>query len=191
MSAEYIYPPDFSDESDSDVDVTWAPGDGVCPSTAEFSHCWQSKRDDWRQASSAYREDFHTLQYYLDTFLNLYRDIKTTEDTECSQSQRSIDYFQCLGSPSPIIYSVKPKTQIQATLPVCTKPFRSRYFTSIVLAWSYIVSCHWAEILRQAGEESKIVHIKNIYIEDTFWDIVTHRSWRAPVKKKNATFFSP
>jgi hypothetical protein len=54
MSAEYIYAPDCSDESDSDVDVTWAPGDGVCPSTADFNHCWQSKRDEWGQASSAH-----------------------------------------------------------------------------------------------------------------------------------------
>ncbi|PLN84980.1 hypothetical protein BDW42DRAFT_198856 [Aspergillus taichungensis] len=221
MSAEYTYPPDCSDETDSEVDMTWAPGDGVCPSTTEFNHCWQSKRDEWGQASSAYREEFHTLQYYLEPFLNLHKDIppffqsplkavniigrpnsflilrsslqiRTTEDPDCSQPQKSIDYYQCLGSPSPVIYKVKSDAQLQATLPICTRPFRSGYYTSIVLSWSYIISCRWVEILQKAGEDSELVHNnENTCIKDAFWDIVTNGSWRALVRRGKGTFVSP
>ena len=218
VSAEYEYPADYSDETDSDINVTWVPGDGVCPSVAEFTNCWQSKFDDWRQASSAHGEDIHTVQFHLNAFLDLHRDvppffqcppkavditgkpnsylilrsslqIETTEDPDCSQPQKSIDFLQCLGSPTPVIYKVKSETQLQATLPVSSRPSHSGYFTSIVLAWSYIVSCRWVEILQQAGEKSHILHEKDKGIENAFWDIVTHGGWEALVKKGKGTYF--
>lgn len=96
-NSKNTYPQDCSDETNSDADVTWSPGDG------EFNHCCQSKYDDWSHASN--REGFNTLQFYLDAFLDLHRDIP----------------------------------------PVHTKPFHSGYFTTIVLAGPYIVSCRWVD----------------------------------------------
>jgi hypothetical protein len=86
---------------------------------------------------------------------------------------------------------VKSDTQLQATLPVDTRPFRSGYYTSIVLAWSYIVSCRWVEILQKAGEESELVYNKDTCIENAFWDIVTNGTWGALIRREKGTFFSP
>lgn len=152
LSAEYEYQHDCSDESDSDDNATWVPGDGVCPSTAEFNHCWHSKCDGWTQASSTHRKDIHTAKFYLDAFVDLHRDvppffqsppkavditgrpssylilrsslrIKTTEDPDCSQPQKSIDYLQCLGSPTPVIYKAKPRLSNRPRCPFLPDTF--------------------------------------------------------------------
>lgn len=220
MSAEYKYPSDYSDDSDSDADVTWSPGDGVCPSKAQFNDCFQSKFDDWKCASSAHMEGSNTFPFYMNAFLNLLKNvppffqcppenvhitgrpksflimrsslhIKTTEDPDCSDTQKSIDYMQCLGCPAPAVYKPKAEAQLQAVLPLDTKPFRSGYFTNIVLAWSYIISCRWVEIFHQAGEKSELLHKSDMQIEDSFWHIVTKSCWVALVKRRNGYFYSP
>lgn len=153
MAAEYKYPSDYSDETGSDFDVTWSPGDGVCPSTAQFNDCFQSKLDDWRCASSTSLEDSNPFPFYINAFLDLLKKvpsffqcppvtieiigrpktflmlrssvhIKTTEDLGCSQPQKSIDYMHCVGSPVPAIYKPKAEAKLQAVFPLGTKTFR-------------------------------------------------------------------
>ncbi|BAE54614.1 unnamed protein product [Aspergillus oryzae RIB40] len=211
---------DDNDECSSEYDITWSPGDGVCPTTAEFNHCCQSKTDDWENAALTHLEGTESFQYYLSAFLGLFENIppfyhcppgaanisgrpksflvlksslqvKTTEDSNCDQPQKSTDYLQCLGSPAPVKYRTKTETKLEAAIPVCVKPLRSGYFTNIVLAWSYIISCRWVEILKQAGEESQILHQLGMQIEDSFWDIVTQGCWVARVEKFKGVFYSP
>ncbi|KAE8373038.1 hypothetical protein BDV26DRAFT_301345 [Aspergillus bertholletiae] len=219
-SVKYTHPFDDSDESSSDGHVDWSPGDGVCPTTAQFNYCCQSKIDDWKNTASTHLADPKMLHDYLTAFLSLFEDVppfyrdppeavnvsgrprsflvlksslqvRTTEVPNCDQPQKSIDYLQCLGSPAPVTYRTKAETQLEAAIPVCAKPFRSGYFTSIVLAWSYIISCRWVEILQQAGEESQILHEQGMQIEDSFWDIVTQGRWVARVKTRKGVFYSP
>ncbi|KAE8151315.1 hypothetical protein BDV25DRAFT_128842 [Aspergillus avenaceus] len=190
-----------SDESSSDDDVTWSPGDGVCPTTAQFNHCCQSKIDDWRNAANTHRGETTSLEYHLTSFLGLLKDvplfyhcppaavnisgrrksylilksslqIKTTEDPNCDQPQKPIDYLQCLGSPAPVKYRTKAETQLEAAIPVSGKAVRSGYFTT-------------------GGEKSRILHEQEMRIEDSFWDIVTQGRWVAWVKKGKGVFYSP
>ncbi|KNG90611.1 hypothetical protein ANOM_001329 [Aspergillus nomiae NRRL 13137] len=198
--------PDDSDESSSDEDITWFPGDGVCPTTAEFNHCCQLKLENWKNAAVAYQEGTESFQYYLTAFLDLLDNIppfyhrlpgavNTSGENDgrfnCDQPQKSIDYLQCLGCPAPVTYRTKAEAQLDAAIPICAKPLRSGYFTSIVLAWSYIISCRWVEILQQAGEESQIFHEQGMQIEDDFWDVITQGYWVARVKKHKGAFYSP
>ncbi|KAB8259396.1 hypothetical protein BDV32DRAFT_159308 [Aspergillus pseudonomiae] len=218
--ADYTPQPDDSDESSSNEDITWFPGDGVCPTTAEFNHWCQSKFDEWKNAAVTHQQGTESFQHYLTAFLGLLDNIppfyhrlpgavstsgrprsflvlkstlqvKTTEDLNCDQPQKSIDYLQCLGCPAPVIYRTKAETQLEVAIPICAKPIRSGYLTSIVLAWSYIISCRWVEILQQTGEESQILHEQGMQIEDCFWDIVTRGCWVARVKKHKDVFYSP
>ncbi|KAL4893332.1 hypothetical protein BDV59DRAFT_207821 [Aspergillus ambiguus] len=217
MTAAYTYPSVSSDETESDITVTWSPGDGICPSTAQFDYCYQSKFDDWRRASLTNLENSST--FYLNAFLNLKKvppffqfppeganitgksgyflilkysmQIRTTHDPNCDHPHKMIDYMQCLGSPAPAAYQLKTETQIQAALPPSTKNFRSGYFTNVVLAWSYIVSCRWVEIFQQAGWKSQLLHENNMQIKDAFWDIVTQSCWVALARKRKADFYSP
>ncbi|PYI34237.1 hypothetical protein BP00DRAFT_484797 [Aspergillus indologenus CBS 114.80] len=216
----FSYQFDACDESSSDSDVTWFPGDGVCPTTTQFNHCCQSKIDNWINAASARLEGTESLNYYISAFLNLLKDVppfynrppgtvqlsgkaksflvlksslqmRTTEDSNCEQDHRFIDYLQCVGSPSPVLYQTKTKNQLEVSIPTCAKPLRSGYLTNIVLAWSYIISCRWVEILQKAGEKSQILHDQGMQIEGSFWDIVTQDCWKARVENQNGAFYSP
>ncbi|KAH2940615.1 hypothetical protein KXV95_002086 [Aspergillus fumigatus] len=87
--------------------------------------------------------------------------------------------YECLGSPTPVIYKVKSEIQPREALSGSPSRFRSGYFTSIILAWSYIVFCRWVEILQRAGEEVRSYTKRMEVFENSFWDIVTHGGWEA------------
>ncbi|KAF4267024.1 hypothetical protein KXX13_001276 [Aspergillus fumigatus] len=87
--------------------------------------------------------------------------------------------YECLGSPTPVIYKVKSEIQLREALSGSPSRFRSGYFTSIILAWSYIVFCRWVEILQRAGEEVRSYTKRMEVFENSFWDIVTHGGWEA------------
>ncbi|PYI01999.1 hypothetical protein BO78DRAFT_464235 [Aspergillus sclerotiicarbonarius CBS 121057] len=220
MGSKSAYRYDDSDGSDSDDDLTWAPGDGVCPPTAQFNPCCQAKFDYWRTAASMHPPGSGSYRYYVQDCLDLLKDvpsflnnppdgtditgrrrayltltsslrIQTTQDPDCDQPEKAIDYYQCLGRPFPVTYQTKADTPLQAAIPVSANPLRSGYFTNIVLAWSYIISCRWVEIFQLVGEESQIFHDHNTRIEDSFWDIVTQSCWVAQIKWKKGVFYSP
>lgn len=209
-----------SDETESDIDITWSPGDGICPTTAQFNHCCKSKLDDRTNAALIYPEGSESFQFYIKPFFDLLRDvlpffrappegvnitgrprsflvlrsslqIKTTDDLTCSQPQKYIDYLQCIGSPAPVTYKPKTQTERYVAIPVSGKSLRAGWFTSIVLAWSYIISCRLVEILQQAGEESQLLHDQDAQVEEHFWNTVTQGSWVAQLKKHKSVFYSP
>ncbi|KAH2252019.1 hypothetical protein KXW72_003876 [Aspergillus fumigatus] len=91
--------------------------------------------------------------------------------------------YECLGSPTPVIYKVKSEIQLREALSGSPSCFRSGYFTSIILAWSYIVFCRWVEILQRAGEEVRSYTKRMEVFENSFWDIVTHGGWEALGKR--------
>ncbi|KAL4866275.1 hypothetical protein BDV12DRAFT_137779 [Aspergillus spectabilis] len=70
------------------------------------------------------------------------------------------------------------------------RPIHSGYFTGIVLAWSYIISCRWVEILERAGESSQMMHDKSEQ-PGCFWDRVTQSRWTAQVKCRKGVAYSP
>lgn len=207
-----------SDVSQTDADITWSPGDGICPSTAEFSHCFQSKYDEWKKAASRKQpSNSGTLLSFTRALLNLVRHvppffhslpnhvkivgksrsflilkslicIRTTEDSGCSQPDKSIPFLQCTGSPKPVTYRTK---DIHPQASFCGQNVRSAYLTSVVLAWSYVISCRWVEILKRAGEDSQILHDRTTQIDNCFWDIVTQGRWKAHVKRDDGVFYSP
>ncbi|PYH69291.1 uncharacterized protein BO88DRAFT_443893 [Aspergillus vadensis CBS 113365] len=198
MSPQKKYRSDYSDESDSEVGVAWSPGDGICPSTAEFHLCYTS-------SFYTYLVDFLSLLKHVPPFLSCLPEdvhitgrrrtflmlrsslqIHSTDDPDCDQPYKLINYLQCLGSPKPVVYKLKAETQLQPVLPIRTKAFRSGYFTNIVLAWSYIVSCRWSELFQRAGWNSQVLHENGMQIEDSFWHLVTQGCWLALVKKETA-----
>ncbi|PYH51301.1 uncharacterized protein BO96DRAFT_439092 [Aspergillus niger CBS 101883] len=200
MSPHDKFSYDHSDESDSDVGVTWSPGDGICPSTAEFHHCCRSKFDEWRHAISIPPNDTLSFSFFLETFLSLLKHVPPflhglPEDVNITGRRRTFlmlrSSLQIRSTDDPDFYKLKAETQLHTILPFHTEPFRSGYFTNIVLAWSYIVSCRWAEIFQQAGWNSQILHENGVQIEDSFWHLVTQGCWIALAKKETAKFYSP
>ncbi|RAL04240.1 uncharacterized protein BO80DRAFT_400647 [Aspergillus ibericus CBS 121593] len=217
---ELAYQSDDSDESDSANNVTWAPGDGICPSTAQFNRCCEAKFDQWSTAASTPPPGSESSQYYIQSFLDLLQDvpsflhsppkdiniaggrrsyltltstlqIQTTDNPDCDQPEKPIDYYQCLGRPSPATYETKADTPLPVAIPVSANPLRAGYLTNIVLAWSYIISSRWVEIMQLAGMESQMLLDHDTRIEECFWDIVTQSGWVARVKWNQGVFYSP
>lgn len=137
---KYSYNTEDSDDTQSDADITWSPGDGICPTTAQFNYCCQSKFDECKKTTSMHLEDYDSLILYTAAFLNLLKNVppffhcppkhvkitgrpksflvlrsslclQTTEDSSCNQTQKSIDYLQCIGSPRPVTYRTNTETQ--------------------------------------------------------------------------------
>lgn len=211
---------DIGDETQSDEDEEWYPGDGICPSTPQFNICYKAHFNNWRMADLTRPESSRSISFYIEAFLNLVKNappffrsppkgvsitggarsplvlrsslqLETTYDSNCNQRQKSIDYLQCLGLPTPAIYRAKSKRQIFAAIPVTGAPLRSGYFTSIVMAWSYIISCRWVEIFQRASENCQVFHRPDAKPQGTFWHMVTQSRWLARVRNKKGTFYSP
>lgn len=117
--------------------------------------------------------------------------MKTTDDSAYNQPHKYIDYLQCVGSPAHVTYRTKAQTELHVATPIFGKPLRAGWFTSIVLAWSYIISCRWVQVLQQAGEGSRILHDQDPQVEEHFWNTVTQGSWVAQVKRHTGVFYSP
>jgi hypothetical protein len=117
--------------------------------------------------------------------------IGTTEDPSCEQRSKYILLRQYLAFPSPKLYKTKSQTCTSSSFSHGLAQDLSGYFTSITLAWSYIFSCRWVEILRYAGEDSSLWHSRDDRVPEQFWDLVVRSRWMAQVNREKGTFYSP
>ena len=202
------------EDTDSENEEEWLCGDGVCPTTTEFDSCFQTSRDAWNLAALQGR--LCSSGTCIDTFLDLLRDVpcfyhrspnnihmtgshksplvlrssfqlETTKDDACDQSWKSIDYFQCIAFPSSMISKLKGVASDSTCLP---NSQQTGYLTSITLAWSYIMSCRWIEILQSAGETCMLLEENQEYTWG-FWETITQSRWSAQIKRRKRTWFFP
>ncbi|KAK2865052.1 hypothetical protein FQN49_003954 [Arthroderma sp. PD_2] len=193
----------------------WSYGDGICPSQSQFVACCQASYDGWNGAAMVPR-DTECSSLRMGGFLGLLPDIpaffhwpkdanvtgggrsplvlraslviETTEDETCSQRYRKIEYLQCLGFPRPS----KFKFRLREEESPADSDGRDGRLASVVLAWSYVLSCRWAEVLRQAGEEAVLRHAQGEELDSSFWHLVTHSRWSAQVEiAAGGTSYSP
>lgn len=59
----------------SNSNITWSPGDRICPTTAQFNCCCDSKFDEWKKVTSMDPEQHDTLILYIRAFLDLLKDV--------------------------------------------------------------------------------------------------------------------
>ncbi|PYI20565.1 hypothetical protein BO99DRAFT_107775 [Aspergillus violaceofuscus CBS 115571] len=185
-----------------------SPGDGVCPTTSQFNLCYRSKFTQWKHAATAHIPGSDSLEFYIQSFLDLLKDvppffhsapeevvknvggcliesemsIESTEDPSCDQPRISLKYRHFIAKPWPVTYRTATEMPTEVAIPASASPLRASYFTSIALAWSYIFSARWVEILQQAGLECQMFHAKGLQLENSFWDIVLQGHWEARCK---------
>ncbi|RAH48119.1 uncharacterized protein BO95DRAFT_480502 [Aspergillus brunneoviolaceus CBS 621.78] len=182
-----------------------SPGDGICPTTSQFNLCYRSKLAQWKHAATAHIRGSDSLDFYIQSFLDLLKEvppffhsppeevvrnvgdclieseicIDSTEDPSCDQPRMSLKYRHFVAKPRPITCCTATEMPTEVTIPATASPLRAGYFTSIALAWSYILSVRWVEILQQAGLECHMFHAKGLQLEKSFWDIVLQGHWEA------------
>ncbi|RAK71715.1 uncharacterized protein BO72DRAFT_441329 [Aspergillus fijiensis CBS 313.89] len=195
-----VEPPDSSYRS-SGV----SPGDGICPTTSQFNLCYRSKLAQWKYAATAHIPGSDSLKFYIQSFVDLLKDvppffhsppeevvrnmgdclieseicIDSTQDPSCDQPRMSLKYRHFIAKPRPVTCRTATEMPTEVAIPASASPLRAGYFTSIALAWSYILSSRWVEILQQAGLECHMFHAKGLQLENSFWDIVLQGHWEA------------
>jgi hypothetical protein len=209
----------ITDSQSGDDDEVWCHGDGICPTETQLQSCYQASLDSWSQAVLSHDGASKSLDIHLKAFLGLLDNVppflheppknidltggtkfplvlksslhlQTTGHPSCSQQWKPIDYLQCLGFPLPTVY----KTNVEQ--PVCSvtlaaQELRPAYLTSIVLAWSYILSSRWVGILQFGGKDCAFFHDSGDSTIENFWEVITQRRWLARVKSGRASSYSP
>ncbi|KAI9933960.1 hypothetical protein MW887_005032 [Aspergillus wentii] len=206
-------PPNSDSESNtstssggSEDDKKASSGDGICPTLEEFDACRQMSYDAWKLAAlSCTPKLSSSIDISLDKLSNVPRfyhnppqnihvggrsksplilklsfQLETTHDDSCDRRWKSIDYLQCIGFPLSMIPKLRPSDSVIPSSP------RAGYLTSITLAWSYIISCRWVEILQSAGETC-VLYSKDI----GFWERVTQSCWSAQITRGKKGWFCP
>ncbi|KAJ5608705.1 hypothetical protein N7528_009272 [Penicillium herquei] len=216
-----------SDDSESEEDNIgeWFPGDGVCPSVSQFNSYFNSSYGIWSNAAVPNPGVFNSASIHIKPFLDLLDNVPSffyeppedlligrgheclslrssfqlqtvdTLETDCVERWRTIDYFQDLGVRSPTIYKITTEALPCERLPSFNLDFG--YLSSITLAWSYIISLRWVEILKRAGWNSLMLHSPEAQTIDSFWNMIIQGHWVAKCqwasksKAKEKTFYSP
>ncbi|PYI06444.1 hypothetical protein BO78DRAFT_315352 [Aspergillus sclerotiicarbonarius CBS 121057] len=206
----------YTDEEEDPVE--WSPGDGVCPPSSEFLAHYRASYEIWSHAALPQSDDSGSIVGIVEAFLKMLRNVppffdhppkdahvtggskaplilrssfrlETADDMDCHQHWKSSDYLQCIGFLSPVTYNITAENQQPISL--FSSPLRRGYLTSIIMAWSYIISCRWVEILQRAGWKCSIFHDRDVQLADCFWDIVTRSRWLARSETKKGIHHSP
>lgn len=206
----------LSDRPDSSVSYTEYPGDGVCPSVAQFNEVVTAIYNTWNSASSKVEQHQPIDLFCVDSFLELLQGIpafnvppleklcvlssddatlevecalqwETTNHHECDQSQKTSKFYQILGFSFPTPYSFMDVNQQTELQYPGLATDRLSQLACLVLSWSYILSCRWVEILKSAGEKAQLRHSPG-YNLDRFWDLILEDQWDA-VFFRNGKFF--
>lgn len=209
----------YSDEESTsdEVDGAWFPGDGVCPPTSQFNQVYRTAYDAWTSAASRFTQTSGFDLFRVDSFLGLLQNVPhflrdppqnidlrersnsplmlrsslrlgTTEDSSCDRRWKTIEYFQCLGFPKPMTYR---ETVTFSPATPGLEPSRPGYLTSVILAWSYILSSRWVEILQLAGLKSSVTHDHGEQLTTNFWVLITQNRWSTQVENDTGTFYAP
>lgn len=208
------------EEEESEEEAEWYPGDGICPSTLQFNSVRKASYAAWCLAATRQSDDSVFEPSYIDAFLDLLEDVPafyrnppenvdlvgrrkspliqrsflrldTTDNPSCDSPQKDIPYVQCLGFPEPMTYKVARGPLDSCAAPIGISLGRARSLTSIALAWSYVFSCRWVEILQDAGEHSSLCVQQSEHVATNFWDLVVQGRWSAQVKRGKGTFYAP
>ena len=200
--------------------VEWYPGDGICPTESQFLSCFRSSFRFWSQAATSHAETAKSHEAYLKAFLGLFRNVppffhnppkdlhlvggkrtplvlqsslqvRTTDQDDCDQQWKSIDYLQCVGFPQPTVYRNNSDVSAPRHLTLASNELQSDYVSTFCLAWSYILSCRWVEILQSAGQDTVLLHRQGDSIPWSFWEMITHGRWLARLQWQGSGSYSP
>ena len=191
------------------------PGDGICPTVMQNQDTATASYREWAKLLSEANEssdDLHIADDLLElveripelhakpskTFLihdqfNLQLKFAlewvTTKDVACEQPTKRTYHYLTIGVPEPQAceeLDVSRNTFPWAGFP----PDQTKYLPCLILAWAFILSSRWVEILTAAGE--KVVMNQSEKIEkETFWKVVVDGQWQAIVVRGSKPFDAP
>lgn len=204
----------------SDSVEVWYPGDGICPTESQFLSSFRSSFKFWSRAATSHQEPAKSHETYLKAFLGLLRNVpaffhnppkdvhlvggkktpivlksslqvRTTDQKDCGQQWKSIDYLQCVGFLQPTVFRMNSEASTPRRVTLASNELRLDYVSTFCLAWSYILSCRWVEILQSAGQDSVLLHRRDDSTPSSYWEMIIQGRWLARMKWQGSGFCSP
>ena len=113
----------------------------------------------------------------------------TTKDLACERPTKRTYHYLKIGVPE--ILACQKLDVSKNTFPWAGfLPDQTKCLPRLILAWGFILSSRWVEILTAAGE--KVVMNQSERIEkETFWKVVVDQQWQAIMVRGSQTFYAP
>lgn len=191
------------------------PGDGICPSIAQFEDAVRVGYELWSSLGSDTGND-SSLLCTADCLADLLRHVPafyaqhskafsildqpfpqvkyalewtTTTDASCDQPVKRTHHYLTLGIPEPVGYKFLDASEACPYWPGIGVD-RAHYLSYLIFGWTYILSCRWAEILQDAGEEVFLRQSEGLN-HHNFWEVVTGPRWQAIIVRGGNAFHAP
>ena len=195
--------------------LTSYPGDGICPSTTQFEDAVKEGYELWSCLELNIRND-SSLPCTADCLADLLRHVPpfyaqhskafsildqpfpqvkytlewtTTIDANCDQPVKRTHHYLTAGIPKPVSYRFLGASEACPYWPGIGAD-RAHYLSYLIFGWTYILSCRWAEILQDAGEEVFLRQNEELN-HNNFWKVVAGSSWQAVIVCGGSTFHAP
>ena len=191
------------------------PGDGICPTDIQYEDTETASYREWAKLLSEANESADDL-HIADDLLEIvertpelyahpskafsildqpYPQLKyalewvTTKDLACERPTKRTYHYLNIGALRPLAceYSDASKNAFPwAGL----QPHQTKHLSRLILAWAFILSSRWVEILTAAGEKAAMNQSENIE-KGTFWNVVLGQQWQATMIRGGKTFYAP
>ncbi len=191
------------------------PGDGVCPTAAQFYNTASYGYKLWSSLESETRDD-PSIPCTADCILDLLRHVPafcaqrskafsilnkpfpqvkyalewvTTTDAACDQPVKRTYHYQTLGILEPLSYRF---IDVSSACPYWPGigPDRAQYISYLIFGWTYILSTRWVEILQDAEEKVSLQQSEELN-HHNFWEVVAGQRWQASIIRGGNTFYAP
>ena len=203
------------DNEEEDSGHGGVPGDGICPSELQFDQVYYATYAAWAHPPTLSTQPYDIFQ--VDAFLDLIEhippfsgrkldglqfgafndlqlefalEIETANHVECDQPLKVLKSFQSLGYQKPRTYE-PPKVNCSYKAYPGIAGVAAKYLSSLVLAWSYIMSCRWVEALSEAGMNASFQLSRPKDDNAAFWSIVIESRWRAIFVQNSDVYYAP
>lgn len=191
------------------------PGDGICPTSAQFYNTATVSHELWTSLASD-AKDGTSIPSTADCVLDLLRYVPafyaqrskafsildepfpqvkyalewvTTTDTTCEQPVKRTYHQQILGILKPVDYCFINPSGFHPYWPGIGAD-RAPYLSYLIFGWTYIFSSRWVEILQDAGEKVFLRQSKELN-HHNFWEVVAGHQWQASIVRGQNTFYAP
>lgn len=199
----------------SRLPVPARPGDGVCPTKVESVQAalrsqalWQALVDDDANDISTEKSSheleglFHNIPQFCPPspsqlqiedrgggalLVECISEWSTSNHQDCDQKTKSIKHYQTLGFSEPVVCHITEDGHVGPPQAPSTL-YDIRHLSALMIAWSYILSSRWVEILKAAGKEAHLYQHEEIH-KGNFWHVITKCPWQAVVIHTGNRYF--
>lgn len=113
----------------------------------------------------------------------------TTTDATCHQPMKRTYHYLAFATPQPVTYKFLDASEVCPYWPEIGAD-NTHYLSYLMFGWTYILSCRWVEVLRDAGEQVFLRHSERLNHQN-FWEIVTGPRWEAVIVRGGDIFHAP